>query len=191
MSNRTRTLLYLRALIDADRTLDEPRLEPVRLHVRTAGSIPPKAVMAAAGYIVVVWTWRTKPEVTRTEIEQWELEHAAELNVAENAAQPMTGIGGAGITDAETGTVPSRPMLAYHGTVLARRSVFAPPGRTVQTLWGAWGEGRQWLEAVLSRAPDAIQPEWLQPIARTIVTLRSELMDGEPEVTVIDPSLPL
>lgn len=191
MSNRTRTLLYLRALIDADRTLDEPRLEPVRLHVRTAGSIPPKAVMAAAGYIVVVWTWRTKPEVTRAEIEQWELGHAAELDVAENAAQPMTEIGGASITDAETGTVPSRPMLAYHGTVLARRSVFAPPGRTVQTLWGAWGEGRQWLEAVLSRAPDTIQPEWLQPVARTIVTLRSELMDGEPEVTVIDPSLPL
>lgn len=191
MSNRTRTLLYLRALIDADRTLDEPRLEPVRLHVRTAGSIPPKAVMAAAGYIVVVWTWRTKPEVTRAEIEQWELGHAAELNVAENAAQPMTEIGGASITDAETGTVPSRPMLAYHGTVLARRSVFAPPGRTVQTLWGAWGEGRQWLEAVLSKAPDTIQPEWLQPIAHTVVDLRTRLMDGDPEVTVIDPSLPL
>lgn len=191
MSDRTRTLLYLRALIDADRTLDAPRLEPVRLHVRTAGSIPPKAVMAAAGYIVVVWTWRIKPEVTRTEIEQWELGHAAELNVAENAAQPMTGMGGASITDAETGTVPSRPMLAYHGTVLARRSVFAPPGRTVQTLWGAWGEGRRWLEAVLSKAPDTIQPEWLQPIAQTVVDLRTRLMEGDPEVTVIDPSLPL
>jgi hypothetical protein len=191
MSNRTRTLLYLRALIDADRTLDEPRLEPVRLHVRTAGSIPPKAVMAAAGYIVVVWTWRTKPEVTRAEIEQWELGHAAELDVAENAPRPMTEPGGADITDAETQSVPSRSMLAYHGTVLARRSVFAPPGRTVQTLWGAWGEGRQWLEAVLSKAPDTIQPEWLQPIAHTVLDLRTRLMDGDPEVTVIDPSLPL
>jgi hypothetical protein len=191
MSDRARTLLYLRALIDADGTLNEPRLEAVRLSVRTAGSIPPKAVMAAAGYIVVVWTWRLKPEVTRTEIEQWELRHAAELNVAENAPQPMTGSGGASVTDAETGTVPSRPMLAYHGTVLARRSVFAPPGRTVQTLWGAWGEGRRWLEAMLSQAPDTIEPLWLQPIARTVLELRTRLMDGDPEVSVIDPSLPL
>jgi hypothetical protein len=191
MSNRARTLLYLRALIDADRALAAPRLDPVRLHVRTAGSIPPKAVMAAAGYIVVVWTWRIKSEVTRTEIEEWEREHARELDVAENAPRPMTEAGGAGITDAETGSVPSRSMLAYHGTVLARRSVFAPPGRMVQTLWGAWGEGRQWLEAVLSKAPDTITPEWLQPIAHSVVDLRSRLMDGDPEVTVIDPSLPL
>jgi hypothetical protein len=191
MSSRTRTLLYLRALIDADGVLDEPLLEPVRLHVRTAGSIPPKAVMAAAGYIVVVWTWRTKPDVTRTEIEEWERAHARELDVAENAPRPMTETGGAGITDAETGRVPERSMLAYHGTVLARRSVFAPPGRTVQTLWGAWGEGRKWLEAVLGTAPDMIDPAWLQPIARTVVDLRTRLMDGDPEVTVIDPSLPL
>lgn len=191
MSNRTRTLLYLRALIDADGALDEPLLVPVRLHVRTAGSIPPKAVMAAAGYIVVVWTWRTKPDVTRTEIEEWERAHARELDVAENAPRPMTETGGGSITDAETRSVPSRAMLAYHGTVLARRSVFAPPGRTVQTLWGAWGDGRRWLEAVLGTTPDMIEPAWLQPIAGTVVDLRTRLMDGDPEVTVIDPSLPL
>ncbi|WP_439576611.1 hypothetical protein [Elioraea sp.] len=190
MSDRTRTLLYLRALIDADGRLPEPALEPVRLSVRTAGSIPPKAVMAAAGYIVVVWTWRIKPTVTRTEIEEWETGHAEELDVAENQPQPMSGPGGS-VTDAESGAVPSRRKLAYHGTVLARRSVFAPPGRTLQTLWGAWGEGRVWLESVLSKAPDAVTPEWLQPIARTVVDLRTRLMDGDPDVTVIDPSLPL
>lgn len=191
MSSRDRTLLYLRALIDADGTLAEPRLDPVRLSVRTAGSIPPKPVMAAAGYIVVVWTWRTKPGITRTEIEEWELGHAATLDVAENAPQPMQATGGGDVRDAESGAVSVRRKLAYHGTVLARRSVFAPPGRTLQTLWGAWGDGRAWLEAVLSRAPDTITPEWLQPIAQSVVDLRMRLMEGDPDVTVIDPSLPL
>ena len=191
MSRRDRPLLFLRALIDADGALAEPRVEPVRLSVRTAGSIPPKAVMAAAGYIVVVWTWRTKPGISRTEIEEWELAHAATFDVAENAPQPMQATAGGEIRDAESGAVPVRRKLAYHGTVLARRSVFAPPGRTLQTLWGAWGEGRGWLEAVLSRAPDTITPEWLQPIAQSVVDLRTRLMEGDPEVTVIDPSLPL
>lgn len=190
MSDRVRTLLYLRALVEADGGLAEPRLAPVRIDVRTAGSIPPKAVMAAAGYIVVVWTWRLRPSVTRTEIEEWEQRHAAALEVAENAPQPITGPAGP-VRDAENDTVPRRRKLAYHGTVLARRSVFAPPGRTVQTLWGAWGEGRQWLEAVLSRSPETVTPAWLQPIARTVVELRLQLMEGDPEVTVIDPSLPL
>lgn len=190
MSDRARTLLYLRALIDADGRLPDPAVAPVRLSVRTAGSIPPKAVMAAAGYIVVVWTWRLKPTVTRTEIEEWEAGHAEEIEVAENAPQPVTGPAGP-VADAETGAVPMRRRLAYHGTVLTRRSVFAPPGRTVQTLWGAWGEGRQWLEAVLSKSPETITPEWLQPIARTVVDLRLRLMEGDPEVSVIDPSLPL
>lgn len=191
MSSRDRTRLYLRALIDADGALAEPRLETVRLHVRTAGSIPPKPVMAAAGYIVVVWTWRAKPGITRTEIEEWELGHAATLDVAENAPQPMQAAGGGDVRDAESGAVPVRRRLAFHGTVLARRSIFAPPGRTLQTLWGAWGEGRAWLEAVLSRAPDTIAPAWLQPIAQTVADLRTRLMDGDPDVTVIDPSMPL
>jgi hypothetical protein len=191
MSSRTRTLHYLRALIDSDGVLAEPTLEPVRLHVRTAGSIPPKAVMAASGYIVVVWTWRAKPNATRTEIENWEKTHAATLEVAENDPMPMKARDGSDVTDAESSTVPQRRKLAYHGTVLARRSVFSPPGRTVQTLWGAWGEGRQWLEAVLGQAPETIREAWLQEVARSVADLRTRLMDGEPEATVIDPSLPL
>lgn len=192
MRDRSLQRLYLRALIDADGRLEEPLVSPVRLHVRTAAGIPPKADMARAGYLVVVWTWRLKPAVGKGDIEAWEAAHlAAVKDDTRNPVAPLTDEAGNAIGEAETGGAPPpRRKLAYHGTVLARPSLFAPPGRTVQSLWGAWGEGKRWLETVLGAKPETIADDWLRSIAVTIVAMRG-MMEGEPQVTIIDPSLPL
>lgn len=191
MTDLCRHRLYLRAWLDAEGTLPDPAVAPVRLAVRTAGSIPPKADMARAGYIVVVWTWRARAEVAKADIEAWEEAHIAAIRDDEaNPEVPMTDEAGNPIASAEGGAVPARRKVNYHGTVLAKPSVFAPPGRTLQSLWGAWGEGRQRLERILTVRPEFLTDARERSAAATIHAMRL-MMEGEPTVTIIDPSLPL
>ncbi|WP_114377598.1 hypothetical protein [Elioraea thermophila] len=191
MTDLSRQRLYLRAWLAAEGRLPDPSVAPVRLSVRTAGSIPPKADMARAGYLVVVWTWRARGEVTRADIEAWEEAHIAAIrDDGANPEVPMTDEAGNPIASAEGGAVPARRKVNYHGTVLARTSVFAPPGRTLQSLWGAWGEGRRRLERILTVKPEFLTDDWERAVAATIHAMRL-MMEGEPQVTIIDPSLPL
>ncbi len=129
--------------------------------------------------------------MAKPDIEAWEGAHRAAIR--DDTANPelsMTDEAGTPIASAEGGAVAMRRQVNDHGTVLARPSVFAPPGRVLHSLWGAWGEGRRRLERILTVKPEFPTDGWERAVAATIHAMRL-VMEGEPQVTIIDPSLPL
>lgn len=79
--------------------------------------------------------------MAKADIGAWEEAHLAAIrDDTANPELPMTDLAGTPIAFARGGAVLMRRSVNDLGMVLALTSVFAPPDRTQQSLWGASGK---------------------------------------------------
>jgi hypothetical protein len=174
-----RVLDFLRAAIEASAELAAPRVEPVRLQVRTGSGLPAKPEMFQTGYFVLSWSYRVVDgERFHAFLKEWE-PNFADFFKRQTLEKPQPSFG-------STAT----QRAGYHGTFAVRGADGTPASR-FKTLWGGNQEFIEIIEQCYLGRPDDTNPDLDEIRLATLMRQLLRLVVDEVHVEILDPTIGL
>ncbi len=173
-----RMLDFLGALVRADEDLPAATADPVRFHVRTGLTIPPKKQMRATNYKVMVWRYAVKDLTSFAAfLASWEQGFSDDFNQRARAA---------GLIDEKD---PANLVIkqSYLGTFPSR----SPGGSAINRFNTAWG-GHDDRLAIIDKCRVAVPSQLRTPDETWLAAEVGKLLHhaaGNVEVDVLDPTI--